>query len=49
MKIRIFQAMSEKALENKVNKFISTSNINVKKMDFACTIFYLSVMVTYEE
>ena len=49
MKVKIFQAMSEKTLENKVNEFINYPGIKVLKLDFACSVFYFSVMVTYEE
>lgn len=49
MKVKILQAMSEKRLEKEVNKFIENTQIKVLGLQFAATIFYFSVMISYED
>lgn len=49
MKVKILQAMSEKSLENKVNQFIQNPQIKVLGLKFEATIFYFSVMISYED
>lgn len=49
MKIKILQAMNEKRLEKEANEFIENSRIKVLGIQFAATVFYFSVMISYEE
>lgn len=48
MKIKIFQAMNEERLEKDVNEFIENSQIKVIELQFSATVFYFSVMISYE-
>jgi len=48
MKVKILQAMNEKRLEKDVNEFIENSQIKVLELQFAATVFYFSVMISYE-
>ena len=49
MKVKILQAMSEKRLEKDVNEFILNPQIKVTELQYAATIFYFSVMISYED
>ncbi len=49
MKVKILQAMNEKRLEKDVNVFIENSHIKVLGLQFAATVFYFSVMISYED
>lgn len=49
MKVKILQAMNEKRLEKDVNEFIKNSQIKVIELQFTATVFYLSVMISYED
>lgn len=49
MKVKILQAMSEKRLEKEINEFINNPQIKVLALQFAATIFYFSVMISYED
>jgi hypothetical protein len=48
MKIKIFQAMTERTVEKKVNDFISQTGIEVAEWHYSATIFYFSVMIVYK-
>jgi len=49
MKVKILQAMNEKRLEKDVNEFIENSQIKVLELQFSATVFYFSVMISYED
>lgn len=49
MKVKILQAMSEKRLEKDVNEFIESSQIKVLGLQYAASVFYFSVMISYED
>lgn len=41
--------MNEKRLEKDVNEFIENSQIKVLGLQFMATVFYFSVMISYED
>jgi hypothetical protein len=49
MKVKILQAMTEKRLEKDVNEFVGNPQIRVQELQFAATILYFSVMISYED
>lgn len=48
MKVKIFQSMSEKKLEEKVNNFIGKSQIRITDIQLSSTVFFFSVIIVYE-
>lgn len=48
MKVKILQAMNEKRLEKEVNEFLENPQIKVLELQFSATVFYFSVMISYE-
>jgi len=49
MKIKIFQAGSEKKLEKNVNDFIAQDSVKVLELQYSSSFGGLSVMIVYEE
>jgi hypothetical protein len=49
MKVKLLYAYSIFKLEKRVNEFISNKKIKVLELQYSTSIFYLSVMVVYEE
>ncbi|TQI67282.1 hypothetical protein [Clostridium sp. KNHs216] len=49
MKVKILQAMTEKRLEKDINEFIENSQIKVLELQFAATVLFFSVMISYED
>ncbi|WP_169513912.1 hypothetical protein [Halalkalibacillus halophilus] len=49
MKVKTFSAISEVGLEKKINKFLSTTYIEVTDIKFTSTLFSLAAMVIYKE
>lgn len=49
MKVKILQAMNEKRLERDVNEFLGNPRIKVLGLQFSASVFYFSVLISYED
>ena len=49
MKIRVFSAMTDSALERRVNAFIADPCIQVQQIQFQASFGMLYAMITYDE
>lgn len=49
MKVKVLSALSDKTLENKVNRFISNPKVKVMQMQFQASFGGIYVMITYIE
>lgn len=49
MQIKVFASMTERGLENKVNRFLQDTSITVKDVAYSATLFSYTVLITYEE
>lgn len=48
VQIKVFSAMTERGLENKVNSFIANQFIEMKEMQFQASFGQIYCMITYE-
>lgn len=49
MKVKILLLMNEKKLEKDVNEFIQNPRIKILGIQFSASVFYFSVMISYED
>jgi len=48
MKVKLFTAITEIKLENKINSFLSDQTIEIVDIQYSSTLFSCSVLLTYK-
>ncbi len=49
MKVKTFQAWSEKRMDMEINEFLSDPSIEIVDITYSSPIFFFSAMVIYKE
>ena len=48
MKVRVFDSMTSKGLEKKVNRFLEESNVEIIEIKFAGGFGFVAAMISYK-